>query len=83
MQREEAVLPVTDFIRDPGGSGSRTAVSTHDRAEASRLLRRAYPSMRLEIAGGDQPFVFRHSTVGDDRLSSTELMLAGPARASG
>jgi AraC-like DNA-binding protein len=83
MQREEALLPVTGFVRDAGGSGGRTAVSTHDRAEATRLLRRAYPHMAIEIAGGDQPFVFRHSSIGDGRLWSTELMLAGPARASG
>jgi AraC-like DNA-binding protein len=83
MQRDEAVLPVMDLVRDPNGSGGRTAVSTHDRAEATRLLQRAHPTMRLEIASGDEPFVFRHSSVGDERLRSTELMLAGPARASG
>ena len=83
MQREEAVLPVREFIRDPGGSGGRTAVSTHDRSEAAVLLRRAYPQLAVEIASSDQPFVFRHSSIGDGRIWSTELMLAGPARASG
>lgn len=83
MQRDEAVLPVRGLISDPGGSGSRTAVSTHDRAEATQLLHRLYPNLLLEIGGGDGPFVFRHSAVGDGRLSSTELMLTGPARASG
>jgi AraC-like DNA-binding protein len=83
MQREEAVLPVREFIRDPEGAGGRTAVSTHDRAEAAQVLRRAYPNARFELAAGDQPFVLRHSAVGDERLRTTELMLTGPARANG
>jgi AraC-like DNA-binding protein len=83
MQRNEATLPVTGFIRDPGGSGGRTAVSTHDRAEATRLLRRAYPHIAIELAAADGPFVFRHSSIGDGRLWTTELMFTGPARASG
>ena len=64
-------------------SADRVAVSTHDRAEAARLLRRVYPDIALEVARAEGPFVFRHSSIGDGRMSSSELMLSGPARASG
>ncbi|GAA2750544.1 AraC family transcriptional regulator [Amnibacterium kyonggiense] len=83
MQREETTAPVRSFISGSGESGGRVAVSTHDRGEAIRLLRRAYPHVVLEVAMGDGPFVFRHSSVGDERLRSAELMLTGPARAHG
>lgn len=83
MQRDDAAMPVMGFIPNPGESGSRVVVSTHDRGEAARLLRRSYPHLSVEVGIGDTPFVFRQSAVGDHRLWSTELMLAGPARASG
>lgn len=83
MQHDEATMPVRGLISGPNESGSRVAVSTHDRTEATRLLRRAYPHVAVEIGGGDGPFVFRHSSVGDGRLWSTEMMLTGSARATG
>jgi AraC-like DNA-binding protein len=83
MQRDEAVTPGKGFIPDHGGSGSRLVVSTRDRGEATRLLRRAHPRLAIELDATDVPFVFRHSVVGDGRIVSTELMLAGSARASG
>jgi AraC-like DNA-binding protein len=64
-------------------SADRVAVSTHDRAEAARLLRRTYPDVALEIARSDAPFVFRHSAIGDGRIRTSELMISGPARATG
>jgi AraC-like DNA-binding protein len=64
-------------------SPDRVAVSTHDRAEAARLLRLTYPGIALEVGRTDGPFVFRHSAIGDGRLRSSELMISGPARASG
>lgn len=64
-------------------SVDRVAVSTHDRAEAARLLRRVYPDIALEIGRAEGPFVFRHSAIGDGRLRSSELMISGPARATG
>ncbi|MBW4041679.1 MAG: helix-turn-helix transcriptional regulator [Acidobacteria bacterium] len=76
-------MSVRGFIPDPGASGSRVAVSTHDRAEATRLLRRSYPRLSVEVAASTAPFVFRQSAFGDGRIVSTELMLAGAARASG
>lgn len=83
MQREEATLSVLGPVRGPDAPGGRVAVSTRDRTEAALLLRRAYPQVVVDIGRGDGPFVFRHSSVGDGRLRSSELMLAGPARASG
>jgi AraC-like DNA-binding protein len=83
MQRDETMPPVRGFMPGSSESGGRVAVSTHDRGEAVRLLRRAYPDVVLEVAAGDGPFVFRHSSVGDDRLRSAELLLTGPARAHG
>jgi AraC-like DNA-binding protein len=61
----------------------RVAVSTHDRGEAARLLRRTYPGIALEVGRTEGPFVFRHSAIGDGRIRSSELMISGPARASG
>ncbi|MGT2425566.1 helix-turn-helix transcriptional regulator [Amnibacterium kyonggiense] len=83
MQRDESAGPLRGLIPASGESGGRIAVSTHDRGEAVRLMRRAYPHVVLEVPSGDGPFVFRHSSVGDDRLRSAELMLTGPARAHG
>jgi AraC-like DNA-binding protein len=83
MQRNEAAMPVSGLVHGPGESGSRVAVSTHDRGEATRLLARAYPQLSVHVGRSDAPFVFRQSAIGDGRLSSTELMLAGPAQASG
>lgn len=83
MLRDEAAGAMPGFIAGPGGSGGRVAVSTHDRGEAAVILRRAYPRLRFDLGCADGPFVLRHSVVGDGRLSSTELVLAGRARASG
>ena len=83
MQRDDVASNVTGFIAGPGESGGRVVVSTHDRGEATRVLRHAYPQLAVELGPSAVPFVFRQSAVGDGRLSSTELMLAGPARASG
>ena len=66
----------------PGTGIGRSAVSTHDRAEAALALHRAYPRIAVEVRG-DGPFLFRHSAVGDGRLRSTELVLTGAARAAG
>lgn len=83
MQRDDVASNVTGFIAGPGESGGRVVVSTRDRGEATRVLRHAYPQLAVEFGPSAVPFVFRQSAVGDGRLSSTELMLAGPARASG
>jgi AraC-like DNA-binding protein len=83
MERDEGAMPVRGFIPAPGGSGSRVVVSTHDRGEAARLIRRSHPQLSIEFGAGAAPFVFRQSAFGDARIVSTELMLTGPARASG
>jgi AraC-like DNA-binding protein len=83
MRSEEAMQPVLGFVRGTAESGARAAVSTHDRGEAAALLRRTYPHIAFELGVSGAPFVFRHSAVGDGRLSSTELLLSGPARVSG
>lgn len=83
MQRDEAAMSVRGFAPAPGESGSHVVVSTHDRGEATRLLRRSYPHLAVEVGASEAPFVFRQSAFGDGRIESTELMLAGPARASG
>ena len=83
MQREQAAGSVAVSPLDLGETTGRVVVSTHDRVEAAQLLRRTYPQLVLEVGGGDSPFVFRHSSIGDGRLRSSELMLSGPARVSG
>lgn len=83
MQRDEGAMPVRGFNPAPGGSGGRVVVSTHDRGEATRLLQRSHPQLSVEVGASDAPFVFRQSAFGDARILSTELMLTGPARASG
>lgn len=83
MRLDEATGGTTVASRDPLETTGRTVVSTHDRTEAASMLRRAYPRIALEVGGGSGPFVCRHSSVGDGRLSTSELMLSGPARASG
>jgi AraC-like DNA-binding protein len=82
MQHQEPGGPVVVAPRDPAEANGRIVVSTHDRVEAAALLRRTYPQIVLE-AGGDGPFVFRHSSIGDGRIWSSELMLSGPARVTG
>lgn len=84
MQSTEArggmtAVSIPDRLASPG----RIAVSTHDRAEAVHLLRRTCPQFALEVAHADGPFLFRHSSVGDGRLRSSELMLSGRAHATG
>jgi AraC-like DNA-binding protein len=83
MQREEVRDPMVASPLNSLESPDRVALSTHDRAEAPRLLRRVYPQVSLEVARGDGPFVLRHSSIGDARTRSSELMVSGPARASG
>jgi AraC-like DNA-binding protein len=82
MRGDEAAGGENPPAREATENG-RVVVSTHDRAEAAVLLTRAYPEITLEVAGGDGPFVFRHSSIGDGRITSSELMLSGPARAVG
>jgi AraC-like DNA-binding protein len=82
MQREETGSVVVS-PHDASEANGRVVVSTHDRAEAAALLQRTYPRIVLEVGGGEGPFVFRHSSIGDGRIWSSELMLTGPARVTG
>jgi AraC-like DNA-binding protein len=83
MQREEAAGSLLVAAGEPAEAIARIVVSTHDRAEAAVLLQRSYPQIVLEVGGGDGPFVFRHSSIGDGRIWSSELMLSGSARVTG
>lgn len=61
----------------------RVVLSTHDRSEAPAMLRRSFPEIALTVPPSDDPFVFRHSSVGDGLIRSSELMVSGAARAVG
>jgi AraC-like DNA-binding protein len=67
----------------PGPRVPQVVVTTHRRDEAPRLLARTFPALRLEIPPSDGPFAFRHSALGDARLTASELVLSGPAAAHG
>lgn len=61
----------------------RVVVSTHDRSEAPTMLRRSFPDIALTVSPSDDPFVFRHSSIGGGLIRSSELMVSGVARATG
>jgi AraC-like DNA-binding protein len=70
-------------IRMQDAEDARIAVSTHRPEEASALLARSFPGLRLEVPRGARPFVFRHSAYGSGPLRAYELAVSGPSIASG
>ena len=63
--------------------GHRTVLSTHRRDEAADLVRRPFPDVELRVPDAPEPFLLRLSHIGDDRLTSSELMISGSASARG
>lgn len=64
-------------------SDLRVVVSTRRRDEASGLLARTFPDLRLEPVDDDAPFLFRHTSFGDSRMRANELIISGAATATG
>lgn len=65
------------------GTRHRVVQSTHHRDEAAAVLQRTYPGIELTLPESPDPFLMRFSRVGDERLTTSELIVSGPAVARG